>query len=81
MQLLPNFALEGVHDARQNNEEEDDAGALHAAAERDANRPDPLAELRAAFAEWKRDEASSNDVEQWLDEYLSSRGMASVLHA
>ena len=41
----------------------------------------PLELLRAAYATVKADSASSNDVEQWLDEYLSSRGMASVLHA
>ncbi len=41
---------------------------------------DPLAELRAAYLEWDEGGASSNDIEQALDDFLTQRGYPTVLY-
>lgn len=42
--------------------------------------PDPLAALRAAFLEWDESGASSNDIGQALDDFLTERGYPTVLY-
>lgn len=42
--------------------------------------PDPLAELRAEFLEADEDGASSNDITQLLDDFLTKRGYPTVLY-
>lgn len=39
-----------------------------------------LADLRAEFAAWHADGASSNDSEQFLDDFLTERGLPTVLY-
>lgn len=41
---------------------------------------DPLAELHAAYTEWHDGDASSNDVDQALDDFLTKRGYPTVLY-
>jgi hypothetical protein len=42
---------------------------------------DPIAELRAEFAEAHADGASSNDIAQLLDDWLVKHGQPTVLYA
>jgi methyl-accepting chemotaxis protein len=46
-----------------------------------ADAVDPIAELRAEFAEAMADGASSNDIAQLLDDWLVKHGQPTVLYA
>lgn len=50
-------------------------------ATEESNGPDPLATLHAEFAEAMTGDASSNDVVQLLDDFLTKRGYPTVLYA
>lgn len=41
---------------------------------------DPLAELHAAYTAWHDGDASSNDVDQALDDWLTARGFPTVMY-
>lgn len=56
-------------------------GAEKPAAPAEPTGTDALAELRAEFAAWHADGASSNDSEQFLDDFLTERGQPTVLYA